>query len=176
MNRKTLISCAIAFVCAAVPTLGQAQVRATATHGVWTIYEGQADNGKNLCTLLAHGSGRYMGMKYFAGDNKLIVHLVNTNWTAKPGISVDLTAEFDNRGAWTATARTFKTNNGDAALEFSIPVKQVDQWADEFKRSDRLTIRFPGQQNVSDWSVSLDGSDRILSPFVKCMANTSISL
>ena len=174
--RNTLMRSAIALVCIAVPALGQAEVRQIATNGVWTAYAGQGTNGKNMCTMLASGGGRYIGMKYFAGDDQLTIHLINNNWTAKPGISVDLTAEYDNLGAWTATATAFKTTSGDAALEFTIPAKQIARWADEFKRSDRLVIRFPGQSNVVDWQVSLDGSDRILEPFVTCMAVAAAAL
>lgn len=174
MFRKAIVCCAVALASLA-PSISHADMTQIASRGAWTAYAGLSDQGQKLCTVSAQGGGRWFGMKYFAGDDKLTIHLMNNVWTGRSGLNVPLTAEFDGNGKWRVTAESFRMANGQLALEFNVPLRSIEQWLREFAGSQRLIVRFPDHRDVTDWSVSLDGSDEIASPLLTCIAATANS-
>ncbi len=170
MIRQTLAHLAIGLLCTSLPALSQARMQTIASAGAWSVSEGKADDGRNTCAAQAQGDGKLMRMAYMAGDNQITVQLLNTQWSGRAGLQVDLTAEFDRLGAWRTSARSFTTGDGTVGLQFNIPSAQIDPWVREFERSQHLVIRFPTQRAMSDWRVSLNGSDRVVMPLVLCMA------
>jgi len=58
--------------------------------------------------------------------------------------------------------------DGDAGLQFDISRKQLDQFLQEFRDSNRLSVRFP-EEDVTDWNGSLEGTDVVTSSFIGCI-------
>ncbi|MDE2145232.1 MAG: hypothetical protein KGJ24_00935 [Burkholderiales bacterium] len=123
-----------------------------------------------MCAVGATGGGRWFGMKYFTGDSALTIQMSKNTWKLRDGIRVAVTAQFDDHGKWSASAKGFHMSDGDGALEFTIPVKSIDTWVDEFKNSQRMIIRFPGQ-DIDDWQADLSGTENVTGPFGICIAS-----
>jgi hypothetical protein len=118
--------------------------------------------------LSASGGGRWLGIKYFYGESSLTVHLSNKKWTLRNRNSTSLSMQFDDYTEWTARATPFYMNDGDAALEFSIPGKNVSQFMSEFRRASYMYIRFQNS-DVEDWRTDLSGSIEAANSLAKCM-------
>ncbi len=174
--RMTIIPCCIAaFI---MPCLlgspADAKVVTLRQVGGWTAFGGLSENGRKLCGVSASGGGRWFSIKYFEGDSHLTIHLSKDTWKVRNGIQIDLVMQFDNESPWRASATTFHMNDGDAALEFTIGIKQIKQWISEFRDSYVLYIRFPNS-SVEDWKADLTGTQQIADTMSQCLLAMSKS-
>lgn len=136
--------------------------------GAWQAFGGTTTNGRAVCGMSSSGNGRYFGVKFFAGDETLTIQLGDSNWTLKNKIKVKVEMRFDDESPWHATATGMHFNDGDAGLEFDINKGELEQFMREFSNSNEMAISFP-DQDVSSWTGSLAGTDKIFKSFAKCL-------
>lgn len=163
---KTTLAAVCALAIGAVAA--QAEVTTFARAGGWRAYGGTTNNGKMLCGVSTEGGGRWFGIKYFKDDNALTIQLSKDTWKVKDGNKIKIQMQFDRESPWTANATAFHMSDGDAALEFEVPSRMVNQWLTEFRRSNTLFVRFP-DSNVDDWRAGLSGTSEIADRMGDCL-------
>ena len=136
--------------------------------GAWQAFGGTTTDGRPVCGMSSSGSGKYFSIKYFDGDDTLTIQLGNSQWSLKNNAKVRVELQFDNASPWKATASGMHFGDGDAGLQFDISRKQLDQFLQEFRDSNRLSVRFP-EEDVTDWNGSLEGTDSVTSSFIGCV-------
>jgi hypothetical protein len=170
--RRLLASTGLALgLMAAAPAFApraQAEVSVFARAGAWQAFGGKSDDGKKLCGMSTSGGGMWFGVKYFKNDDGFTVQLSNTEWKLKDGVKVKVTMRFDRASPWSAVSTGFHMNDGDAALEFEVPVNKLRQWLTEFRAANVLQVGFP-DDNVEDWKVDLRGTTAVSNYMVACM-------
>jgi hypothetical protein len=136
--------------------------------GGWEAFGGYSNEGRKVCGMSTRGGGRWFGVKYFYGDLNLTIQLSKDTWKVRGNAQIDVTMQFDNRGPWQARATAFHMDDGDAALQFRIGIKQVDQWLKEFREGYVLYVRFPNS-TVEDWQANLLGTRQIADAMTQCL-------
>ena len=150
-----------------VATPAIADTRTLATAGAWKAFGGTSNDGTPVCGVSASGKGLFFSLKIFKGDDEMTAQLGSSEWKIKDGGKQKLTMRFDNEKPWNATATGFHFKDGDAGLEFSVPLKNLELFITEFARSQKLRINFDGS-NVDSWSADLTGTAAITSAFAAC--------
>ena len=136
--------------------------------GVWEAFGGTTNNGRLVCGVSSHGTGKYFGLKYFAGQRTLTIQLGSSDWRIKNGSNQQVMMQIDGDAPWQAIGIGMHFSDGDAGLEFTIRRKQVDKFMAEFRDGNQMVVRFPGA-DVSDWRANLDGSDVVSDSFLACL-------
>ena len=134
----------------------------------WEAYGGVANDGQQVCGISTRGGGRWIGIKYYAGDSGLTLQLSKNTWQIANGLQTKVTMQFDEESPWTAMAKGSKTN-GMAFLEFDVPRRAITQFLNEFKSSDKLLVRFPNEPRIDDWIVDLEGTTAIAEKLFDCI-------
>src|SRR5208337_1680283 len=147
--------------------ISKAEIVTYATVSGWDAFGGTTDNGTKVCGVSTSGNGKSIAIKYFAGDNNVIIHLTSDRWQLKEGVHVRVQLRFDQGSSWAASAVGF--HSGDAAvLEGTVPYGQIRSFFNEFRVANTLAVQFPNQ-NVEEWSVYLSGTDEIANKFIGCI-------
>jgi hypothetical protein len=164
---------ALALTCFAASSVG-AEVVTFKSSGGWQAFGGRSEDNRKVCGVSADGGGRWLGVKYYEGDDGLTLQLSKNTWTVRNGAQIDIKMQFDYESPWTARARAFHMSNGDGAIQFSVGRKQILQWLKEFKASNMLYVRFPGS-DVEDWQADLSGTEEIVDALGLCLQAMSNS-
>lgn len=146
----------------------QAEVSTLARAGSWQAFGGRSDDGKPLCGMSTRGKGMWFGVKYFKNDKGFTIQLSSDDWKLNNGAKIKTTMRFDRESPWTATATGFHMSDGDAALEFEVPIDKLRLWLSEFRAANTLIIGFPNDK-VQDWRVDLSGTTAVSNTMVACM-------
>ena len=149
-------------------TAAKAEVRILSRAGAWQAFGGSSDDGKRLCGMSTKGKGMWFGVKYFKGDNGFTIQLSSDDWKLNDGVKIAVTMRFDRESPWSATATGFHMSDGDAALEFEVPVNKLRLWLTEFRAANTLVVGFPNDR-VEDWRVDLSGTTAVSNTLVACM-------
>lgn len=134
----------------------------------WQAFGGNASDGRKLCGVSTNGGGRWLGVKYFDGDQNLTVQLSKDTWQVRKGAQVNVHMQFDSASPWKAVATAFYMGNGDGALQFQIGRKQIPTWISEFRESNVLYVSFP-DNDVEDWQADLAGTVEIVEAMGLCL-------
>ena len=154
---------------AAIPAgPARAEVVTLSRAGAWQAFGGRSNDGKMMCGMSTRGSGKWFGVKYFKGDRGFTVQLSNNSWKLNKGAKIKTTMRFDRESPWSATATGFHMSDGDAALEFEVPIDKLRLWLSEFRGASTLIVGFPNN-NVTDWRVDLRGTTAVSNTMVACM-------
>ena len=164
--RSCLLLTIAALTAASLPA--RAEMKVIAEAGSWQAFGGAAAGGKPACGVSTTGGGKWMGVKYFKGDDTLTVQLSNTAWTVTDNDQIAVTMAFDAEMPWKARATAFHMPDKDAALEFAINADQIGTFMDEFRKSDTLVVGFPND-TVKDWQADLSGTNAVASGMIDCV-------
>ncbi|MBM3622453.1 MAG: hypothetical protein FJX20_17365 [Alphaproteobacteria bacterium] len=145
-----------------------AQTSTIATAGYWKAFGGRSNDGTPVCGMSASGKGLFFSIKLFKGDDEMTVQLGSDRWQIKTGAKQKIVMRFDRESPWKATATGFRFSDGDAGLEFSVGVKNLDTFLVEFARSYSLKIEFEGS-DVDGWTADLTGTAAVTGAFANCV-------
>jgi len=153
--------------------LGASAVRADtvvfARSGPWEAFGGTAANGTAVCGMsTSWPDDRYFGVKYFKGDNTVVIQLGSPHWRIEDGAKQRVIMQIDRRGPWGANATGMHFSATEAGLGFSISRNQLDTFIAEFRYGDVLGFAFPNT-TADNWSVSLRGTNAVTSSFANCI-------
>ena len=169
MRMKSLVTAATVGLVAMFTTVSaRAEVKTFARAGVWEAFGGTSNDGQGLCGVSTRGGGKWIGVKYYKGDETITIQLSNESWTVTDKDKVSVVMKFDDESPWRASATAFHMSDGDAALEFSIKEDQMNIFMREFRQSDSLIIRFPDSK-VEDWRANLAGTSRVADAMSECL-------
>ena len=166
--RRAVTICSLALATLMATPAAQAEVTVFSRVGTWQAFGGTNKAGQAVCGVATQGDGKYIGIKYYRGDDSLTVELSNETWKVTDGTKVSVTMKFDNESPWTARATAYHMSDGDAALQFDINQNQLDRWLAEFRRSYNLIVGFPNDK-VPDWQASLRGTSAIADSMAECL-------
>lgn len=167
--RSITIICAAAIATSLLSMpAASAGVTTIKSSGGWEAFGGRSSDNRKLCGMSASGGGRWIGVKYFEGEDSLIIQLSKPTWRVKNGNHIDVTMQFDRESPWKAQARAFHMDDGDGAVQFFIGRDQIANWTKEFWQSDTLLVRFPGSE-VEDWQADLSGTQEVVEAMVLCL-------
>jgi hypothetical protein len=166
--KKSLVAGAVAAALCLYPQLGDAAVQTLQRAGAWEAFGGTSNNGTPVCGMSSSGTGKYFGIKFFAGAQTLTIQLGSSEWRIKNGAKQRVIMRFDTESPWNATATGMHFNDGDAGLEFDINRNQLDQFMREYRNSGQIVVSFP-DSDVTSWQGSLAGTDRVSDAFVRCI-------
>lgn len=154
---------------ALLPTVtAEANVITFARIAGWEAFGGVANDGQSVCGISTSGGGRWIGIKYYQGDNSLTIQLSKNTWQIPSGLRTKVTMQFDRESPWVATAKG-GTNNGTPFLELDLPRQNIDAFLDEFKGSGKMYVRFPDEPKIEDWVVDLVGTSAIAGKMFACI-------
>jgi len=167
--RSVIVPCIAAFAlaCFAASSVS-AEVVTFKRSGGWEAFGGRSNDNRKVCGVSASGGGRWLGVKYYEGDDGLTLQLSKSTWTVRNGAQINIKMQFDYESPWTARARAFHMENGDGAIQFTVGRKQIPQWLKEFRDSNALYVRFP-QSDVEDWQADLAGTEEIVDALGLCL-------
>jgi hypothetical protein len=148
--------------------LAVAQTSTIATAGYWKAFAGKSNDGTPVCGMSASGTGLFFSIKLYKGDDEMTVQLGSDRWRIKDGAKQKVVMRFDRESPWTATATGFRFSDGDAGLEFSVGVKNLETFLVEFARSYSLKIEFEGS-DVAGWTADLTGTAAVTGAFANCV-------
>ena len=169
MRMKSFLSfAALALAAMTASAPARADVTTFAKAGVWEAYGGTSNDGQGLCGVSTRGGGKWIGVKYYKGDESITIQLSNTAWTVTDGDKVSVVMRFDDESPWRAKGTAFHMRDGDAALEFSINEDQLATFMREFRQSDFMIIRFPDSK-VEDWRANLAGTSKVADSMSECL-------
>lgn len=146
-----------------------AETRNIATAGAWKAFGGTTEKGVALCGISTSAKGLFFSLKVYKGDEDMTVQLGSSDWKIKDGGKQKLAMRFDRETPWNATATGFHFSDGDAGLEFTVKLKNLETFIMEFAKSQRLRIVFEGS-NVDSWSADLTGTAAVTSAFADCIS------
>ena len=167
MRRTFLLG--VAAVAFAAAGIANAAVSKLGSAGSWSLYGGTTDSGKGVCSMSTSGKGLYFGVKYYNGDDALTIQISHDDWKLKDGVKVKTTMKFDRESPWSVTATGFHMSDGDAAVEFEIPNKNIDGWLGEFAAANAMVLGFPDERSISDWKLDLGGTSSLIKSFGSCI-------
>lgn len=145
-----------------------AQTSTIATAGYWKAFAGKANDGTPVCGMSASGKGLFFSIKLYKGDDDMTVQLGSSGWRIQTGAKQKIVMRFDRESPWKATATGFRFSDGDAGLEFSVGIKNLETFLTEFARSRGLRIDFDGS-DVEGWTADLTGTAAVTGAFTSCV-------
>lgn len=148
--------------------LAGAQTNTIATAGYWKAFGGKSNDGTPVCGMSASGKGLFFSIKLYKDDDEMTVQLGSERWQIKTGAKQKVVMRFDRESPWRATATGFRFSDGDAGLEFSVGVKNLETFLVEFARSRTLRIDFEGT-DVDGWTADLTGTAAVTAAFTNCV-------
>jgi len=154
-------------VCAFVSPVS-ADVTTIMRAGGWEAYGGRSTDDVKVCGISATGGGRWLGVKYYDGDNHLTIQLTKNTWRIPAGRQFEVYMQFDNEVPWQARATSFYMPNVGDALQFKLNKKDIEHWFSEFVASNSLYLRFPNSY-VEDWEADLSSSHQIAQAMIYCL-------
>jgi len=167
MRKPGIVALAASLALLTAP-FASAQTSTIATAGYWKAFGGRSNDGTPVCGMSASGKGLFFSIKLFKGDDEMTVQLGKDRWQIKTGAKQKIVMRFDRESPWKATATGFRFSDGDAGLEFSVGVKNLDTFLVEFARSYSLKIEFEGS-DVDGWTADLTGTAAVTGAFANCV-------
>jgi len=166
MRLGLLLTVAALTIATALPA--RAEMKVLAEAGAWQAFGGATDAGKPSCGVSTSGAGKWMGVKYYKGDESLTIQLSSSAWTVTDDTTIAVTMAFDEETPWKARATAFHMPDKDAALEFAIKADQIGTFMEEFRKSDSLLVGFPNDK-VADWQADLSGTNAVAAAMIACV-------
>jgi len=160
-----------ALVAGAVTSAALAETKPLARSGLWEAFGGTTSKGNPVCGISTGlDDGKYYGVKLFSGDKTFTIQLGWKEWKLEDKTKHSFTMRFDNNSPWRANGTGMHFDDGDAGLEITVNVDEVNQFNYEFKSSNRLYINFdtPG---LASWNLSLQGTSAVSDAFQTCIRN-----
>lgn len=158
---------ALALVVLAAATTAGAKTSTLAQQGSWEAFGGTSSKGQGVCGVSSEQSGRYFGVKLFAGDNTFTIQLGTHPWQVTNGEKLGVVMRFDNNSPWRATGTGMHFDDGDAGLEFTVNRSELDRFGAEFRGSSLLRIQFEGLR-FPEWLMALEGTLAVNGAFQNC--------
>lgn len=147
----------------------RADVTDFAHSGYWDAFGGISDGGQEVCGISSSGyNGGWFGVKWFGGDNYIVIQVSKTTWNIPPKTPVQIIMQFDHAAPWTATAAGFLTQSGINGVEFTIPISEVETFFNELRYSVSMTLVFP-QGTEPPWVWNMAGTNQVVIAMVNCI-------
>jgi hypothetical protein len=147
----------------------QAQVTTLYQAGAWRAVGGVADDGKAMCGVDVRGADRMFMVKWFVGDDHLVVHLYKRGWVIPPGARPEVSIQFDGQTPWIATATG--TSHLDV-LELTVHGGDtMYRFVAELRFANRMVVRFP-TGNEGNWEGVMTGSNAAILAMIGCIRRT----
>lgn len=139
----------------------------TGRFGEWASYAGTVVNGKQACSIstMSDDAERYFGIKMFAGDMHLTMHIGKATWSIPPGSPVPVRVSIDARVSWMANAK-----GGDRMAEFYLELPMVAGFFEAFRAGATMQLHFLAG-NEPTWPISLSGSSWAATALARCIRN-----
>jgi hypothetical protein len=143
--------------------------RATDIHqlgrfGGWDAFEGLSVDGKRVCGVSELGNdGRSLMLKFFEGNDFLVVQVFKPGWSIPKGSSVPAQIQFDNFPAWSIPA----TGTGNM-VESYVGAKDLAQFSLEFRAANQFHLTFL-EGNEGAWVGQLSGSGAAMNALSSCL-------
>src|SRR5436305_11336993 len=167
MNRWSIIG-AVAFAAIATATTALADTKTLAQAGSWEAFGGTTSAGRGVCGISAEVAKRYLGVKFFAGNDTFTIQLGTPAWTVADKEQVGITMRLDANPIWRATAVGFHFDDGDAGLQFTVNRAELDNFSREFRDSSQLMLQFQDNR-FPQWILGLEGTMAVNSAFQTCL-------
>jgi hypothetical protein len=148
----------------------QAKTSKLAQQGDWEAFGGTTSNGRGVCGISSEQSGRYFGVKLFAGNSTFTIQLGTHPWQITSGEKLGAVMRFDDNSPWRATGTGMHFDDGDGGLEFTINRSELDRFGLEFRGGNQLRIQFEGLR-FPEWLMSLQGTQAVNGAFQTCIRN-----
>jgi len=157
-----------ALLALSIAPIAVAQTSTIASAGYWKAFGGRSNDGTPVCGMSASGKGLFFSIKLYKNDDSMTVQLGSDRWKLKDGAKQKIVMRFDRHSPWNAVGTGFHFKDGDAGLEFSVGVKNLETFLTEFARSRSLRIEFDGS-NVEGRTADLTGTAAVTEAFANCV-------
>jgi len=140
-----------------------------ARSGQWDAFGGTSADGTPVCGIsTSWDDGRYFGVKYYKGNDTVVIQLGSNDWRVRDGASQEVVFWIDDRSDWNGRAGGIHFTDNQAGLEFGITRAQLSTFVAEFREGEELTFSFPNT-TASNWVVGLRGTDSVMTSFANCI-------
>jgi hypothetical protein len=156
--------CGLLVVPGGASAQGGATSRTLERVGGWEAYVSALDDGRLVCGLDTSGSHqRYFTMRVVNGQTVIRVRASKKSWAIPRGTRVPVVLRIDGLPGWEATAA-----GAGESLEWHIGLDIMSRFEREFRGGLRMILLFPNG-NEEAWSFNLNGTNRIMTAFVRCL-------
>lgn len=134
--------------------------------GHWSSFVARTPSNSIVCGIdvIDPNDGRHFMIKWFQGSNRLMFHVQNPRWEIVPGRQLNVAFQVEGYENWSATATAINRQT----LEWFVAVQNIGRFEMQFRYGHRMALRFPGT-GENPWSISLLGTNAIVSSLVECM-------
>jgi hypothetical protein len=170
MQHSRALAPALGLLLCLVVGAAAAQTRTIGVFGAWEAFGGTTRDDRPVCGVSSSfQDGRYFGIKYWQGQDRFTVQLIKPSWQIPAGTRIPVAVQFDQQGAWTATASGFPaTSSAGAFVEFTVPFARLDNFLREFRFASTASVTFQSG-NEPMWRLSLNGSNAASTAMDDCV-------
>jgi hypothetical protein len=157
-------------------TLGAAPAaRADANYHVlghddaWEVGTGMDSQGNAYCSIqnqLPDQSQGLLLLIYPLGDDPSFeLHAFKNSWSIPANADVQTTFNFSDGGSWNADGQA--ASDGSSVVDYTIDVKDMRDFLDDFAQSTRLDIVF-AKGTEPTWTTNLSGTSQATADLLSC--------
>jgi hypothetical protein len=170
---KSLVTAAILAATIGSPIAAHANMQQVASAGYWAALAGSAnDSGIPMCEIATHGDTFQFMLKY--NKKGLYFNLWRQGWNIPKGVTAKVNMWVDSAPGWWINMTT--TTLGDQGMLSGMIPSDARNNAGEpwgvyimnvLRNGNAIHVRFP-EGNTGNWDLSLNGTDTVMPPFVRC--------
>jgi hypothetical protein len=129
---------------------------------------GNITQGSPACGLSNNAANPGMKLfmvKWFYGNDYLTIQISKQSWRIPKSARGEIEIKFDNGTPFIGTAHAHPEGN---IMELPVPISQINNFMQEFRDSNRMTVRFVSG-NEQPWWADMAGSRPVGLAFERCI-------
>jgi hypothetical protein len=165
------------FSLACFATSASAQVNTTHRFGVWSNFEGRADDGKYVCGMSTRGEEKHVSIKHFRDDSEFTLQIFDRAWNVprrtEVRVAIRLGGQFTS-GSLRGAAFPPPSKGGSSFVEVNIPYEDSSSFWQAFRWANTGYIDFL-TGNEGSWVLNLIGSNAATQQYMRCVERMGFS-
>lgn len=135
----------------------------------WEVGTGTDSQGNAYCSIQDQSQDQSYGLLlliYPLGDDPSFeVHAFKTSWSIPANADVPTTFKFSDGGSWDADGAA--ASDGSSVVDYTIDVKDMKDFLNDFADSDSLDIVFTNGTEPT-WTADLTGTSQATADLLSC--------
>lgn len=161
---------AFAAVLAAAPAaLAAGDYHVLTNDDAWEVGTGTDSEGNAYCSIQDQSQDQSYGLLlliYPLGDDPSFeVHAFKNNWSIPANAEVPTKFNFSDGGSWNADGQA--ASDGSSVVDYTIDVKDMKDFLNDFSQSDSLDIVFTNGTEPT-WTADLTGTSQATVDLLNC--------
>lgn len=171
LNVRSL-GCALSFaalLAAAPPARAGGDYHVLGHDDAWEVGTGTDDQGNAYCSIQDQSSDQSYGLLLLiyplGNDPSFEVHAFKDGWKIPASADVPTKFNFSDGGSWDADGAA--ASDGSSVVDYTIDVKDMKDFLDDFAQSNSLDIVFT-KGTEPTWTADLSGTSQATTDLLSC--------